>query len=253
MRSTADASPSRHDRRAAPRACVRAMSYQWDFGVVMDSLPLLLHGLGISFLLAVAAMVGGSALGLGVAVLRIRRLPILTGVAAAYVELFRNTPIIAQLLWIYYVLPVVTGIRIPAMESAIIAFSLNVGAFMAEIFRAGILSVPRGQWEAAVAIGLTPLQAFRRVTMPQALRNILPATASIWLSLVKDSSVASVISLGEMMYEARALAVNTYRPVEVLTVAGGLYFIVVYLQSTVIELVYARSLKRSRRGSGEAG
>jgi polar amino acid transport system permease protein len=228
------------------------MSYNWDFSVVWESLPLLLHGLTISALLAISAMACGSALGLVVALMRIRRPPILGGIAAGYVELFRNTPIIAQLLWIYYVLPVASGISIPAMESAIIAFSLNVGAFMAEIFRAGILSVPRGQWEAAVAIGLTPLQAFRRVTTPQALQNILPATANIWLSLVKDSSVASVVAIGEMMYEARALAVDTYRPVEVLTVAGGLYFIVVYLQSIALESFYARSLDRSRRGGRAA-
>jgi His/Glu/Gln/Arg/opine family amino acid ABC transporter permease subunit len=228
------------------------VSYHWDFSVVWDSFPLLLHGLGVSFMLALAAMAGGSVLGLVLALLRIRRIPILAGIAVGCVELFRNTPIIAQLLWIYYVLPVMTGIRIPVVESAIIAFSLNVGAFMAEIFRAGILSVPRGQREAALAIGLTPFQAFRRVTMPQALQNILPATANVWLSLLKDTSVASVIAIAEIMYEARALAVNTYRPVEVLTVTGGLYFIAVYLQSLAIERFYARSLNRTRRGGAAA-
>jgi polar amino acid transport system permease protein len=224
------------------------MTYTWDFSVVWESLPLLLHGLGVSILLAVAAMVCGSIVGLLIALIRIGGLPILSGIAAGYTDLFRNTPIIAQLLWIYYVLPVATGIRIPALVSAVLAFSLNVGAFMAEIFRAGILSVPKGQWEAAIAIGLTMPQAFRRVIMPQGLQNILPAAANIWLSLVKDSSVASVIAIAELMYEARSLAVNTYRPVEVLTVAGGLYFIVVYVQSITLEHFYARSIARVRRG-----
>jgi polar amino acid transport system permease protein len=224
------------------------MSYHWDFSVVWESLPLLLQGLEVSFVIAIAAMLFGSAAGLLAALARIARVPVLANISAGYIELFRNTPIIAQLLWVYYVLPVAAGIRVPAMEAAIIAFSLNVGAFMAEIFRAGILSVPKGQREAAVAIGLTPFQAFRRVIMPQALQNILPASANIWLSLLKDTSIASVVSIAEMMYQARALAVNTYRPVEVLTVAGGIYFVVVYAQSIALEHLYGRLLRRSRRG-----
>jgi polar amino acid transport system permease protein len=224
------------------------MRYDWDFSVVWESLPLLLKGLQVSFTVAIAAMIFGSLIGLLVALVRLARIRVLASIAGIYVELFRNTPIIAQLLWVYYVLPVVADIRLPALGAAIIAFSLNVGAFMAEIFRAGILSVAKGQREAAVAIGLTPFQAFRRVVMPQAAQNILPASANIWLSLLKDTSVASVIAIAEMMYEARALAVNTYRPVEVLTVTGAIYFIVVYVQSLALERLYARWLSRSRRG-----
>ena len=228
------------------------MAYDWHFDVVLESLPLLLYGLSWSFLLGLAAMILGSAIGLPVALIRVREVVLASQVAVAYVELFRNTPVLAQVLWIYYVLPVVTGIRLSAIACAIIAFSLNVGAFMAEIFRAGILSVEKGQHDAALAIGLTPAQAFRRVVLPQALRNILPASANIWLSLLKDTSIASVISVGEMMYVARSLAVNTYRPVEVLTVAGLIYFLAVYIQSIVIEHLYGSWLARSRRGEDGA-
>jgi polar amino acid transport system permease protein len=224
------------------------VSYDWHFDVALESLPLLLQGLAWSFLLGFAAMIFGSAIGLPVALLRVRRVVVASQIAVGYVELFRNTPVLAQVLWVYYVLPVVTGIRLSAIACAIIAFSLNVGAFMAEIFRAGILSVEKGQRDAALAIGLTPAQAFRRIVLPQALQNILPASANIWLSLLKDTSIASVISVGEMMYVARSLAVNTYRPVEVLTVAGLIYFLAVYIQSIVIEYFYGRWLTRSRRG-----
>jgi polar amino acid transport system permease protein len=224
------------------------VAYDWNFDVVLESLPLLLHGLLWSFLLGLAAMTFGSAIGLPVALLQVRRVVIASQLATAYVEIFRNTPVLAQVLWIYYVLPVATGIRLSAIACAIIAFSLNVGAFMVEIFRAGILSVEKGQREAALAIGLTPAQAFRRVVLPQALQNILPASANIWLSLLKDTSIASVISVGEMMYVARSLAVNTYRPVEVLTIAGLTYFLAVYVQSIVIEHLYGRWLARARRG-----
>lgn len=233
-----------------PQGCPEkwpAVSYDWNFSVVWASFPLLLSGLGMSALLAVAAMIFGSAIGLGVALLRVWNVRVAAWLAGIYIELFRNTPIIAQLLWIYYVLPVTTGWQISAFGSAVIAFSLNVGAFMAEIFRAGILSVPKGQSEAALAIGLTQQQTFRRIVAPQALQNVLPASASMWLSLLKDSSVASVISIAELMYEARSLAVNTYRPVEVLTVAGLMYFIVVYVQSMAIERLYGRWLTRGRR------
>jgi polar amino acid transport system permease protein len=228
------------------------VAYDWNFEVVLESLPLLLHGLLWSFLLGLAAMTFGSAIGLPVALLRVRRVVVASQLATAYVEIFRNTPVLAQVLWVYYVLPVATGIRLSAIACAMIAFSLNVGAFMAEIFRAGILSVEKGQREAALAIGLTPAQALRRVVLPQALQNILPASANIWLSLLKDTSIASVISVGEMMYVARSLAVNTYRPVEVLTIAGLIYFLAVYLQSIVIEYLYSRWLTRSRRGEDQA-
>lgn len=227
------------------------MNYRWDFEVVWESFPLLLQGLEVSALLAVSAMIIGSVIGLGVALLRIAQYRIVSGLAAAYVEVFRNTPLIAQLLWVYYVLPITTGLQISAFGSALIAFSLNVGAFSSEIFRAGILSVPKGQTEAALAIGLTPTQVFRRIVGPQALQNVLPALASIWLSLLKDSSIASVVSIAEMMYEARALAAYTYRPVEIFTVAGLIYFAVVYVQSLAIEHLYARWLRRSRRDGGD--
>jgi polar amino acid transport system permease protein len=228
------------------------VAYEWRFDVVLQSLPLLLYGLSWSFLLGIAAMIFGSAIGLLVALLRVRPVFLISNLGVAYIELFRNTPVLAQVLWIYYVLPVVAGLRLSAIACAIIAFSLNVGAFMAEIFRAGILSIEKGQREAALAIGLTPAQAFRRVVLPQALQNILPASANIWLSLLKDTSVASVIAVGEMMYVARSLAVNTYRPVEVLTVAGLIYFLAVYVQSIAIEHLYGRWLARSRRHEGGA-
>jgi polar amino acid transport system permease protein len=228
------------------------MNYQWDFEVVWESLPVLLQGLQVSVVIAVSSMIIGSLVGLGIALLRIAEIRILSGLAAAYVEVFRNTPVITQLLWVYYVLPIMTGLQISAFGSALVAFSLNVGAFAAEIFRAGILSVPKGQTEAAIAIGLTPSQVFRRVIGPQALQNVLPALASIWLSLFKDSSIASVVSVAEMMYEARALAAYTYRPVEIFTVAGLLYFTIVYVQSLAIEHLYERWLRRARRGGGDS-
>ncbi|MBV9218045.1 MAG: amino acid ABC transporter permease [Methylobacteriaceae bacterium] len=223
------------------------MRYSWDFGVVWEGLPFLFHGLALSVALSVLAMVAGSLIGLTVAILRVRRMRWLAPAGAAYVEFFKNTPLLAQILGVYYALPVVTGLRLDAFSSALIALSLNVGAFMSEVLRAGIIGVDRGQSEAASAIGLTEFQSYRRIILPQALLAILPACASIWLSLLKDTSVASVISVAELMYNGRTLAVDTYRPVEIFTVCGALYFIVVYVQSILLERAYQAWLARSRR------
>ena len=224
------------------------MRYEWDFHVIADGVPWLLRGLQLSVLLAVLTMLMGSAIGLVIVLARLKGRQPLTWLAAAYTEFFRTTPFLTQVLWVYYALPIITGIRMSSFGAAVFSFSLNVGAFMAEIFRAGILSVGKGQMEAALSLGLTPAQGMRRVVLPQAFRNILPPTASIWLSLFKDTSVASVIAVGEMMYQARALAVNTYRPVEILTVAALIYFIVVYPQSIAIDWIHEtlRGVPRGR-------
>jgi polar amino acid transport system permease protein len=214
------------------------MRYQWDVQVVLQSLPLLLEGLRLTVLLAVVTMLLGSALGLVAALLRLKGRRPVAFVATAYTEFFRTTPFLVQLLWVYYALPILTGIRIPAFQSAVVAFSLNVGAFMSEIFRAGIGSVGRGQSEAALALGLTPAQAMRRVVFPQAFHNVVPPAATVWLSLFKDTSIASIIAVAEMMYEARAVAVDTYRPVELFTAAAAIYFIIVYPQSMLIDRLH---------------
>jgi polar amino acid transport system permease protein len=223
------------------------MRYEWNFGIVLANLPLLLQGLQLSVLLAVITILLGAGLGFGVALARLKAPRPLRWGAMAYTEFFRTTPFLTQVLWIYYALPMLTGIRMSAFASAVLSFSLNVGAYMSEIFRAGILSVARGQTEAALSLGLTPLQALRRIVLPQAVRNVVPPMASVWLSLFKDTSVASVIAVAEMMYEARALAVNTYRPVEILTATAVIYFVVVYPQSLLIDRIHAVWLGERQR------
>jgi His/Glu/Gln/Arg/opine family amino acid ABC transporter permease subunit len=228
------------------------MSYDWNFAVALIGLPLLLEGLWISVQLAAITMITGSLLGLAVALMRIDGPRAAGMLCAAYVQFFRNTPLLAQLCGIYYAAPVLTGLRLTAFEAALLAFTLNVGAVMGEIVRAGIRSVARGQWEAAAAIGLDRSQTYMRIVLPQALINVLPTIATVWLSLLKDTSVASVISVYEMMYEARRLAVDTYRPVEIFTICGLVYFIVVYAQSVPLERLYARWLRDRRRSVEEA-
>lgn len=216
------------------------MHYQWHFEVVWAHLPLLLSGLEETVVLTVISMALGLILGLLVALCRVRftwSRPIIV----TYVEMFRTTPILVQLIWIYDVLPGV-GLRLNPFWSAVVALALNLGAYLSEIFRAGVLSVAKGQTQAGLALGMTRVQVARVVVLPQALRRVIPPLASIWVGLFKDTSLASAIAVAELSYQANKLAVQTYRPVEILTAVAVAYFVVTYPQARI-----ARSLSTRLR------
>jgi polar amino acid transport system permease protein len=207
------------------------MPYQWHFEVVWKNLPLLLSGLEKTAMLTAISMALGLTLGLAVALCRIRyawsRALIVT-----YVEIFRTTPILVQLIWIYDVLPGV-GLRFDPFWSAVVALTLNLGAYLSEIFRAGVLSISRGQTYAGLALGMTRVQVARVVVLPQAVRRVIPPLASMWVGLFKDTSLASAIAVAELSYQANTLAVRTYRPVEILTAVAVIYFLITYPQARI--------------------
>lgn len=207
------------------------MHYQWHFDVVWENLPLLLTGLEKTIVLTVISMALGLVLGLAVALCRVRftwsRPPIVT-----YVEIFRTTPILVQLIWIYDVLPGV-GLQFDPFWSAVVALTLNLGAYLSEIFRAGLLSISKGQTYAGLALGMTRAQVARVVVLPQAVRRVIPPLASMWVGLFKDTSLASAIAVAELSYQANTLAVRTYRPVEILTAVAVIYFLVTYPQARI--------------------
>jgi polar amino acid transport system permease protein len=186
------------------------------------------------------AMVGGILIGLLVALVRIARVPVLNGVAALYVDFFRATPVLAQLIWIYYALPILTGTSLTAFVAGSIGLSLYAGSFLAEIFRAGILSVERGQTEAALALGMSRAQAMRRVILPQATVRMLPPIGSSLITLVKDSALLSIIAVPELMRQSEALASLTFRRMEVLTVASVIYFGLTYPLSRGVNYLHRR-------------
>jgi len=164
----------------------------------INILPVLLEGLGVTLKLTVISAFFGTLLGLLAALARISRKPFLTGPASVYVNLFRGTPLLLQLLFIYNALPQV-GIKIPAFESAVLGYSLNSGAYIAEIIRAAIQSIDRGQMEAARSLGMSYGLAMRRVILPQTYRRLLPPMVNEMSALTKDTSLASVISILELM------------------------------------------------------
>jgi polar amino acid transport system permease protein len=202
--------------------------------------PFLVSGVIVTIQVSLVAMVGGMAIGLLVALVRIGRVPVANGVAALYVDFFRATPVLAQLIWIYYALPILTGKSISAFAAGSIGLSLYAGSFLSEIFRAGILSVERGQSEAALALGMSQAQAMRRVILPQALTRMLPPIGSSLITLVKDSALVSIISVPELMRQSETLASLTMRRMEALTIVAVIYFALTYPLSRGVDYLHRR-------------
>lgn len=214
----------------------------WHFEVVWHYLPFLLSGIRLTALVTVLSMIIAQVLGLSAALARLSRIPPLRWTAAAYVDVARSTPLLVQLIWVYFALPILLGRPIAPILAGTAVLSLHAGAYLAETYRAGILSFPLGQRHAGLALGMTGTQVMRRVILPQALVRMLPPSASTLISLVKDSSLVSIISIPELMWQTQSLSAFTLRPIEVFTVAGLLYFVLAYplaLLSVVLHRRYS--------------
>ncbi|WP_104116983.1 amino acid ABC transporter permease [Arthrobacter sp. B1805] len=181
--------------------------------------------------LSLASFVIGLALALVVALMRISRQPVLAGIARFYVSVIRGTPLLVQLFVIFYGLPSI-GLTIDPWPSAIIAFSLNVGGYAAEILRAAILSVPKGQWEACHTIGMSRAVTLRRVILPQAARVSVPPLSNTFISLVKDTSLASVILVTELFREAQQIAAFSQQFMLVYVEAAAIYWVICLVLSS---------------------
>jgi His/Glu/Gln/Arg/opine family amino acid ABC transporter permease subunit len=205
-------------------------SYQWHWSVLFSHDALILLGTGLKYTLLVASLslVIGNVLGLVVALIRISKKPPFSQIAYIYTDFFRTTPALVQLIWIFYVMPIVLHISLSPVASGVVALSLNSGAFLSEIFRAGLQSIGRGQRDAAFVLGLSPFQSFRYVVLPQAFRRVLPPTGNVFISLIKDSSLLSVIAVSELTYESQIFVTNTFRPLELYTALAVLYFCLTY-------------------------
>jgi len=204
------------------------MDYSWDFHVVLDSLPVLLRGLIVTVELWILAIVLGLALGLVISLGRVSGRAWLNAPAIAYVEVFRNTPVLVQLIWFYYAFPIVLGQQLSPFTAAVLGLTLNTSAYCAEIFRGGIVSISSGQWEGAKALGMTRSQTMRRVILPQVFKRMLPAFTNRAIELAKVTSLASLLAVNEIMYQGRLLSSTYYRPLEILTVVALFYFLLIY-------------------------
>lgn len=219
------------------------MSYEWAWWIVPRAMPALVKGLQLTLLVTVTVIGLGLLLAIFVAAGRLSRNPLINKPVAAYIEFFRGTPALVQLVWVYYCLPIVLGIELPSVASIILALTLNVAAFYGEAIRAGIQAIPRDQSESADILGLSYVDKMRYVIMPQGFRIIIPVVLSQSISLFKDTALVSTLGVADLMYQARVVATETYRPLEILTVAAMIYFVLAFpctVATRLLELRLAR-------------
>lgn len=199
-----------------------------NLGLIWQSVPFLWSGFLVTLALAAVSIAGSTLLGLGVAAVRTSRLPVLPMVARGYVEIFRGSPIPITLLFVYFGASLYLGYSVNLFVAAAVGLSVYHSAFVAEIIRSGIEAVPIGQHEAAQILGLKPAQAFRWVVLPQTVKIVLPPMVGQYISLIKDTSIASIIGLAEMMKVGQSIVDRTSDPVSIYLAVAVFYFIVCY-------------------------
>jgi polar amino acid transport system permease protein len=207
---------------------VTGAGYAWDFSFLWAYRWLILAGLGVTIAYTVGTILLGLMIGLVAGLLRLSRNPMITAPLVAYVEIFRCTPLLVQIVWFYYALPVVLGIDIPAHVAAVLVLSLYTGAFYAEIIRGGVNSIERGQWDAARAIGMRRRQVMRHVILPQAVKRMIPPFMNQSIIQLKNTSLVSTIAVADLLYEGTIITAATYRPLEVYTMVAIIYFLVLF-------------------------
>ena len=233
--------------------CANSSGYNWGWYVFNPALPkglgnieFLLSGVGMTLALSVSAILMSVSMGLLLALSLLSPFRALRWTARTYVECFRAIPLLVLLLWVYYGLPVVSGLQFGAFAAGVMSLALSDAAFEAEVFRAGLQSVARGQREAAETLGLSRWSALRHVVFPQAIRTILPALGNQFVYVLKMSSLVSVIGLQEFTRRANELNVTEYRPLEIYTFLVAEYLLLILLASSGVRML-ERKLAQSQR------
>ena len=211
----------------------------FNFDLVVNSFPLLLVGAGVTIKITALSVALGVVIGLFVSIARISRIKLLRVLAAIYVDFFRGTPLLVQIFLVYFALPVITGQRVDPFVAAIGSCGINSGAYVAEIFRAGIQSIDKGQMEAGRSLGMTWVQTMRYIIVPQAFKRVIPPLGNEFIALLKDSSLVSVIGFEELTRRGQLIIAKTYGSLEIwLSVA------VIYLAMTLTISRFVAYLER---------
>lgn len=220
------------------------MSLEWVIRIITDNWAMFLRGAGVTLLIAFVGTVIGAAIGLLAGVIRTIPVPesgpkkvilkVVNIILSIYIEFFRGTPMIVQAMVIYYGSAMAFGFDMNVMVAAFIVVSINTGAYMAEIVRGGIISIDKGQFEAAQAIGMNHVQTMWNVVMPQVVRNILPATGNHFIINIKDTSVLNVISVSELYFLTKSVAGNNFRYFESFFVACMIYFVMTFAVTKIL-------------------
>lgn len=213
-----------------------------DFLIVIEALPPLLYATLMTIFLAVISIAIALFLGFFTALARISKITVLVKAAEAYVSVFRGTPLLVQIFVIYYGLPQI-NIELDPIPSGILALSLNAGAYLSESFRASILSIDKGQMEAAVSLGMTYSQAMRHTILPQSLRVAIPTMSNTFIILIKDTSLVSVITVTELLQMSSLIIAKTFEPLTIYLVAAALYWVLIAFFTAILDRFEKRASK----------
>jgi polar amino acid transport system permease protein len=200
----------------------------WDWKVALDVLPQLLYAfLRYTLVATILGTALAAVLGLVFAIIRRAHVPVLAPITTAFIEFVRSTPLLVQLFFLFFVLPEF-GITLPALTTGVIGLGVHYACYLAEVYRAGIEGVPKGQWEAATALSLPPRLQWQHVILPQAIRNVLPALGNYAISMFKETPFLALITVPEMVQRAQAIGSISFRYLEAFTIAGLIFLVASY-------------------------
>jgi len=220
----------------------------WDFYATLSDIDFLMIGLWNTLRVFALALFFGIPLGLFLALGRMSKIPIISQICSFIIEFFRTTPPLVQLFWFFFALPILINVQMTPFVASVLTFSIQSSAFFAEIFRGGINSIDKGQWEAAKAIGMDRPDCLRRIILPQAVKRMIPAFAERSIELLKTTTLISTVSYADLMFQANELASKTFRPLEVYTVVAMMYFFLILIFSQITILLEYR-LARTGEGT----
>ena len=211
-----------------------------DFSAVVPSIPYIAKGIGVTLQIVVGATILGLILGILLALCKIGKITVLRLLADFYTSIFRGTPLVLQLMIIYYAIPQLFDITVDPMPAAIIAFGLNSGAYISEIIRGGINAVDKGQLEASLALGIPYSKMMKDIILPQAMKNIMPSLMNEFITLTKESAIVTVIGALDIMRRAYVVGGSSYRYLEALMIAGVMYYILTLILSFLGKMLEKR-------------
>ncbi len=221
------------------------MGYQWSFGFLLRYTHLFVVGVEVTVAYTIGTVLLGLLLGLLIGLGRLSKSRLVNIPLVALIEVFRCTPLLVQIIWFYYALPIIVNIQIPAVVAATLVLSLYTAAFYAEIFRGGIESIERGQWDAARAMGLRPWHVMRLVVLPQAVRRMVPPFLNQSIIQLKNTSLVSTIAVPDLLYQGTLITGDTFRPLEVYTTVALIYFALLFPLTRLVQW-YEGRLSRGR-------
>ncbi|MBG21519.1 MAG: amino acid ABC transporter permease [Rhizobiales bacterium] len=215
-------------------------SFTWDWNVVFNSFPKLMSGLGLTLQLTAISAVIGLVAGFLVCLMAMSKIAPLRWLAIAFIEIFRCTPALVQIVWIFYCVPIFFGIFWDPFTMAVLALGLNITAFNAEAYRAAIQTIPSSHYDASTALGLSAAKRTIYVVLPQAVMIAIPVLLTNTIGLLQQTSLVAIVAIADLMYQGKSLATQTYRPIEIYTLVALIYFALSLPMSQVVSYIEAR-------------